>query len=471
MKRIELRLECEHENYLNDVQDIPRAFSPYLIVNDHSEHFLRWYSEYKNDVFFLYIESDIFENSCRKTEIKKCNISEYKKNTKRFIKNELYRYLSEELQIKLPYGSLTGVRPTKLYYELSEKSKDAEKILVEKYFVSEKKAKIIAECVKNQKNYKNHDGKSIGLFLNIPFCPTKCKYCSFISTEIFRVKKQIGFYVESVKKELDNAFEIISKNGYDVRSIYVGGGTPTCLAPSDLDALLSPMKDFGVEFTVEGGRPDTINEEIVECLQRNNVTRVSVNPQTLCDDTLRLIGRSHTSEDFYRAFHLIREGGFSINTDLICGLPGETSDVFRNSLNGCIALRPENITIHTLSFKRGTVFTLDGLQKREFGEVGKMIDCGHLALAESGYVPYYMYRQKNMEDNLENTGYCLEGTPCLYNIDMMEESATIIGVGAGAMSKRISGQKIERFSSPKGFREYIERIDGTISAKKNFFLA
>ena len=195
-----------------------------------------------------------------------------------------------------------------------------------------------------------------------------------------------------------------------------------------------------------------------------------LNKRTVETATMRVSAES-IGEDFFRAHEKVRKAGFLINTDLICGLPGEDLSVFKHSLNSCISLQPENITVHTLSLKRGSVFTTEGAQKNEFGAVGEMIDCAHESLHGNGYVPYYMYRQKNMADNLENTGYCKPGTQCVYNIDMMEESATVIGIGAGAMSKIVSGDRIERLSSPKGFREYIERVDGTISAKKNFFLS
>ena len=466
---IVVRLKYRQENYLNDVQDIPRAFSPYLLIDDNAEHFLGWDFSYCDGCFTLIIESDIWGKVEKKLQVNQNDIFEYKKQTKHFIKNALYDFLSEELQIKLPYGSLTGVRPTKLYYELDEKIEYKEKYLVENYRLSKEKADLIAHCVKNQKNYKNDDPSRVGFFLNIPFCPTKCKYCSFISTEVFRVKNKLNEYVDCVKKEIDGALEIMNKKGYSVRSVYVGGGTPTSVGAPLLKEMLLPLKAFNVEFTVEAGRPDTINDEIVSCLSECGVTRVSVNPQTLHDDTLVNIGRGHTVKDFFNAYELMKKAGFSINVDLICGLPGEDVAFFKESLDGCLILRPDNLTVHTLSLKRGSVFTLEGFQKNKFGQVKEMVDYAHKTLFSNGYAPYYMYRQKNMADNLENTGYCLPGKQCLYNIDMMEESATILGVGAGAMSKMIDGNKIERFSSPKGFREYIERIDKTIFDKKTFF--
>ena len=469
MKTIEVRLEYKQENFLNDVQDIPRAFSPYLIVREDAEHFLGWDYSYDNTCLSVTFFSDIFAKKVKKEEYVFTDLYSFRKEVKHYLKCELYRFLSEELQIKLPYGSLTGVRPTKLYYELLENSQFPEEILVEKYDVSQEKTNLIANCVKNQKKYKNADEKSIGFFVNIPFCPTRCKYCSFISTEVFRVKKELPFYVECVKKEIEESFRIMEKNGYSVSSVYVGGGTPTSIGATFLNEIISPLKNLGVEFTVEAGRPDAIDKDIIATLKKNNVTRVSVNPQTFHNETLERIGRKHTIEDFMTAYDLMTKAGFSVNVDLIAGLPGESYDDFLFSIDSAIRLKPDNLTVHTLSLKRGSSFTVEGMEKREYGLVGEMVSYAHSALDRAGYVPYYMYRQKNMADNLENTGYTLPGKQCVYNIDMMEESASIIGVGAGSMSKLIVGDRIERFSDPKGFREYCERIIDTIERKKTFF--
>lgn len=466
---IRVKLVYEREDYLNDVQDIPRAFSPYLVVDEEAEHFLQWDYSYQNGIFYLSVFGDIFEKKNYSFAVSDEDFSAYKRETRRFIKNSLYDYLSELLQIKLPYGSLTGVRPTKLYYELSEKMEYPISELVDNYGVSLKKANLIADCVKNQKNYINNDEKNIGFFINIPFCPTRCKYCSFISTEVFRVKDKLDFYVECVEKEIGTAFEIIAEKGYRVRSVYVGGGTPTSIGAARLRRILSPLVGIASEFTVEAGRPDAISAEDVEIMKELGVTRVSVNPQTFSDETLARIGRNHTVDDFYRAFDLMQKGGFDINTDLIAGLPTETQSVFASGVDKCIALAPANITVHTLSLKRGSDFTLSGMEKGEYGAVADMVDYAHNALAASGYAPYYMYRQKNMADNLENTGYALPGKQCVYNVDMMEEAATIIGVGAGSMTKRVSGGRIERLSDPKGFREYCERADDVCRKKKLFF--
>ena len=466
---INLRLIYDHENYLNDVQDIPRAFSPYINICEDAEHYLKWNYVYSDGKFTLKTESDLWQDKTFTTYVDDANIIEYKKITKMFIKNSLYEYLSEVLQIKLPYGSLTGVRPTKLYYELSKKMEYSKQYLVEKYGVSQEKADLIESCVINQKGYINTDSDEVGLFLNIPFCPSRCSYCSFISTEVWRVKKELPEYVKCVNEELETTLRILLEHKFKVRSVYVGGGTPTSIGCELLEKIISPLSRFGVEFTVEAGRPETITEEILDVFKRNNVTRISINPQTFSDITLKKIGRNHTVEDIYKCFSLVKGRGFSVNADLIAGLPGEKLEDFVFSVNNILDLSPDNITIHTLALKRGSDFATSGMSKKEFGTVAEMVEFGHKSMKTAGYVPYYMYRQKNMEDNLENTGYTKQGKQCVYNIDMMEESCSVIASGAGGMSKKTDGNVISRLSNPKGFREYCTRIESICDAKYRFF--
>lgn len=466
---ITLRLEYQHVDCYNDVQDVPRAFSPYLIIDENSNNYLKWEYSNNEELFTVSISSNIWGNIQKSINIKSLEISDFKKITKRFIKVVLYDYLCEELQIRLPYGSLTGVRPTKLYYELSKNLEHPTSYLIENLRVLPEKAQLIENCVKNQKNYINRSPKDICIFLNIPFCPTRCTYCSFISTEVFRIKNELPFYVECVKKELELVAKIIKENGYNVRSIYIGGGTPTSVGAAYLEDMILPLSCYGVEFTVEAGRPDTINEEVINVLKKANVTRVSINPQTFKQSTLDIIGRGHSVEEVYRAYEVVNNAGFDVNMDLIAGLPGESFEDFANSIDECINLAPANITIHTLSMKRGSILQNAGVIKDEFGPIKSMVDYGHESLNKAGYVPYYMYRQKNTFDNLENTGYCVSGKQCSYNIDMMEETATILAVGAGGMSKKIMGDRIERLSNCKGFREYCQRIDQSLEKKYNFF--
>ena len=453
--------------YLNDVQEIPRAFFPFLEIRNEAEHYLEWGCEHGENKFSCFINSDLWGKETAELDIFEKDSLLYKKFTKRFLKNKLYKYLSENLQRTLPYGSLTGVRPTKLYYEISKEADNPKEILMREFSVTASRAALIAECVDNQKGYKNDNENNVGIFVNIPFCPTRCTYCSFISTEIGRIRKQLPLYVDCILRELDFVTDWVAKSGKRVTSIYCGGGTPTSIDGDSLDKILRPLSNFNVEFTVEAGRPDCINEEIVSVLHNNKVSRISINPQTFKQSTLELIGRKHTVEDIYRAYELTRDK-FDVNMDLIMGLPDEGTDDFRDSLLKAIDLSPQNVTVHALSLKKGSVMTTSGELKSSDGNVLSMSDMAHEILNAHNYKAYYMYRQKNSADNLENVGYCLDKKQCVYNIDMMEESESILAVGAGAMSKIIKDDVIYRQHNPKGFNEYCARLEEIIESKKIF---
>lgn len=465
-----VRLIFEKNTYLNDVQEIPRAFVPYLDLNDEGENYLSWTHDINGKTFTFTVDSDLFGRAVfRRDFIEKEDLI-FKKSTKYFAKNALYSFLSEALNVRLPYGSLTGVRPTRMYRELAKTEPDPKKTLLNVFSVMESKADLIERCATYQERYINKDPASVGLYINIPFCPTRCSYCSFISTEVFRVKKELPAFVSSVQKDIEVLFGIIEKKGYNVRSIYVGGGTPTSIGAEYLGQILAPLKDIGCEFTVECGRPDTIDEKMVEMLKSRNVTRVSVNPQTFHQRTLDLIGRKHSVEDVFSAYETVKKGGFDVNLDLIAALPGETFDDFKYSLDKTLSLRPEDVTVHTLSIKRGSELNREKTLKKSTGEALSMTEYAYTRLTESGYAPYYMYRQKNTADNLENTGFCRDDKVCRYNVDTMEESSTILSAGAGSVSKLLGeGGKITRFSHPKGFREYIERTEDTEEKLKEFF--
>lgn len=466
---IEVRLICQLNDYLNDAQDIPRAFSPALVVRDTAEHYLSWETKYDDGVFIVTITSDLWDSREKELPIEERDDLLFKKYTKRFLKTCLYDYLSEKLSVELPYGSLTGVRPTKLFYELEGQGKDAFGVLKNDFRVIESRASLIRDCVKNQTDCINRDPSAVALFVNIPFCPTRCSYCSFISTEVGRIRKELPRYVEAVRREIDVVNDVVKREGKKVTSIYVGGGTPGSIGAGYLRAILLGLVGYDVEFTVEAGRPDTIDEEMISVLSDCGVTRISINPQTFKQSTLDTIGRKHTLEAFYRAFELAR-GRFSINMDLICGLPNETVSDFSDSLQKTVSLHPDNITVHSLSLKRGSVMTLEGVEKSYDGTVRRMTDLSIDYLRSAGYSPYYLYRQKNTLDNLENVGYSLPGKQCKYNVDMMEESISVLGVGAGAMTKILEGGKITRISNPKGFREYLDRIEDVIEKKGSIFI-
>ncbi len=456
MKTLRARFLFDAQPYLNDVQDIPRAFSPYFIVDSQAEDFLRADYSYDSGKFFIEITSSFAPPKPHSVTINEQDYSLFKKKTKHFLKNCLYDYLSQNLNVRLPYGSLTGVRPTKLFYELSEIKPDILEALISDFRVSPKKAALIAEVVSNQQGIYSLDKKNCDIFINIPFCPTRCHYCSFISNEVSRVKKMLPEYVNAVNAEILSIKNQIKDNDLNLRSVYVGGGTPTSIGEEYLDGILSPLADCGVEFTVEAGRPDTIDGGMLAMLKKNAVTRLSINPQSFNQKTLEVIGRNHTVQQIYDAYDAAKSFGFDINMDLIAMLEGESAEDFFFSVDNAIELAPQNITVHTLSLKRGAVIA--DREKQPFGMAQQMVDYAHNRLFEHGYRPYYMYRQKNMSDNLENTGFCLPGKACIYNIDMMEETTTIFAAGAGGMSKfLLPSGRIERRSNPKDIKVYLER--------------
>lgn len=393
--------------------------------------------------------------------------------TKRSAKLAVFEVLQSIFPNKvLPWGSLTGIRPTKLYYELIKECGSPSKAmdeLIDTFKVTVPKAQLVREIIKNQKHIIKNDNL-VDLYINIPFCPTKCYYCSFISSPIAQCKHQVEPYLEALFKEIDATKELISRKNYIVKSIYIGGGTPTILDENQLDRLLTKIDYMVDEFTVECGRPDTITKEKLDVLQKHNVTRISINPQTFCNKTLKEIGRNHSSKDIIDAYKLAMNYNFSINMDLIAGLGNETLLTFKKSLNKAIECAPDNITVHTLSIKRASNLKIEGGDTSTVENVEKMIEYSYPALIKAGYKPYYMYKQKNMLGNLENIGYFRDKLS-IFNIDSMEEFASIIACGANAISKRYYSlnNKIERFANLKNVQEYINRIDEMIEKKNNLF--
>lgn len=392
---------------------------------------------------------------------------------KRITKNQLYTILSKELNKTLPWGSLTGVRPTKLARDLIEygemKAYTVAEILERDYFVSKDKAELVANIMRNQKCIIRNDNL-VDLYVNIPICPTRCSYCSFISSELSMVKALVDKYIEVLIKELNAVKEIIKQKAYIVRTIYIGGGTPSVLTAKQLEKLLQELNFPVTEFTVECGRADTITSEKLEVLKNNGVTRISINPQTFCEATLKRIGRKQKNSEVLNAYQLALEKNFIVNMDLIAGLPGEKLGIFKRTINTAIELFPDNITVHTLSLKRGSLL-YDEQEKVHIKDVENMIKYASSTLEKNGYKPYYIYRQKHQLSGLENVGYYRDNSVCIFNIDSMEETNTIIGVGANAISKRVYNieNKIERQANVKFLKDYIERIDDIIEKKKEFF--
>lgn len=396
-------------------------------------------------------------------------------------KRAFYLALSKHFNKTFEWGSITGVRPTKLAYDLLENGTSKymlKETLMQNYCLSESKAKLLKEIVSNQNCIIKNDSL-VDIFVNIPICPSRCKYCSFISSEYDKVKDIVPTYIDCLLKEIAEIKQIINNKNLIVRSIYIGGGTPSVLSAQELDKILSQLSYPSVEFTVEAGRPDSITREKLEVLKRNNVTRICVNPQTFCEKTLKLIGRKHTVKDVISAYAMAVEFGFNVNIDLIAGLPGEKFSTFKNSIETAIEMAPANITVHSLALKRGSNLTNEAIKTKDTSafdcaapeEVKKMIDYSSKRLHEEGYLPYYMYKQKNTPLGLENVGYCQKGTVCIFNVDSMEETCSVLACGANAISKRVFSieNRIERSANVKFIEEYISRIDEMIERKKELF--
>jgi coproporphyrinogen dehydrogenase HemZ len=411
-----------------------------------------------------------------------------KKELHEAFKCTLYTKLSAQLNKTLPWGYLTGVRPSKIAYTLLEKGADREQILEEftkKHLVSEKKAQLALQVAQTEKSilekmdYKN----GYSLYIGIPFCPTTCLYCSFTSYSLAAYQSKVQPYLEALLKEMKYVSEAM--RGRRLDTVYFGGGTPTTLSAGQLDMLLTELeRQFDLsacrELTVEAGRPDSITYEKLCVLKAHHVDRISINPQTMNQQTLDLIGRRHTVEQIEEAFALAGKAGLdNINMDMILGLPGENKEMVQHTLEKIKALAPESLTVHSLAIKRAAALNiwrekyLD-LQMDNSDEIVSMAaDYAH----QMGHQPYYMYRQKNMAGNFENVGYSKPGLECIYNILIMEEKQTIIAMGAGASTKIVfqneteGGQagRIERIENVKDVTNYIQRIDEMIERKQKFF--
>lgn len=395
-------------------------------------------------------------------------------SSKSYAKIGLYEILSKIFNKQLPYGALTGIRPVKFCYDLFKKGLEKTSIqnfLMNNYHVSKEKVDLISEIIISQKHLDLND-KLVDFYVNIPFCTSRCSYCSFISMEVDKAGKMVDEYVEKLVYEIEKTKRFLMDNYYIVKNVYVGGGTPTALSVEQLERVLQSLSFKVKEFTVEAGRPDTITREKLEVLKKYGVTRISVNPQTFNDKVLKTIGRKHTAMDALNAYRLAREYDFDINMDLIMGLTGDTIKSFNETMDIATYLAPENITIHTLALKRASKMSEnnENIFKNE-SRVRKMSNIASSILKKNGYKPYYLYRQKNMVSSLENVGYFKDNAICYFNIDSMDELASIVACGANGISKRVYSisNRIERFANVKDIKEYITRVDEMIDKKKALF--
>lgn len=402
------------------------------------------------------------------------------KSLKKHLKFQLYEIFSKFINKDTPWGVLTGIRPTKIVHELIEEGKEKEEIfrtMKNSYGVSNHKVQLLFNVAKTEERILRKAGKDkISLYIGIPFCTTRCLYCSFTSNPINKYSHVADKYIECLETEMDNVNEIIRQCGLNIQSIYIGGGTPTSIKAYQLENLLRSIEsifDLSTleEFTLEAGRPDTIDEEKLRAVKKSRVDRISINPQTMNDETLRLIGRNHSSEDIRKAFILARQVGFNnINMDVIVGLPGEDIKMFEKTMEEIKILQPESLTVHTLAIKKASELNkdVDNLRLISDSEASRMLESAMKYAELMNMHPYYLYRQKNILGNLENVGYCKPGFECIYNVQIMEEKQTIIAVGAGAVTKVVypEEKRIERAFNVKGVEEYIKRVDEMVQRKR-----
>lgn len=403
------------------------------------------------------------------------------KNYKDEFKKFLYRCLCKETGKTLPWGNLTGIRPTKIAMGMLENGQGDEAILSymeEEHYVSNEKAVLSLDIAKREKRLLDmlHYENGYSLYIGIPFCPTTCLYCSFTSYPICSWKNKMEQYLEAVFKEIDFVSEAYKDKILD--TVYIGGGTPTTLEADELNRLIEKVKlSFNFEnvkeFTVEAGRADSITYEKLMVLKKHNVSRISINPQTMKDETLKIIGRRHTVDQVIEAFHMAREIGFdNINMDIILGLPGEMEEDVSYTMDEIMKLRPDSLTVHSLAIKRASRLhswiTENGIET--LNNTDKTMEIAAKAAEDMDLKPYYLYRQKNMSGNFENVGYAKEGKEGIYNILIMEEKQTIVALGAGSITKVVLPDgRIERCDNVKDVGLYIEKIDEMIERKKSLF--
>ncbi len=393
--------------------------------------------------------------------------AEEKSLVKRYAKLSLYELLRERFGRDLPWGSLTGIRPTRLAYAQLEQGEDFTK-LFRQLRVSEENIELVRRVIAGQKGvYERREG-NCDLYVSLPFCPTKCVYCSFVTAPIEKTRRYVEDYLAALERELEAAKPLIKR----LRSAYIGGGTPFVLEPVQLERVLKAVSPLvgGKEFTVEAGRADVFTREKLQLCKDYGVTRLCINAQSFSDKTLERIGRKHTARQVEEAFEMAAPFGFTVNCDLIAGLTDESEEEFCASVDKAIALSPENITVHTLCLKKGARLK-EETQSLAEGQLSGMIAYSRKALTAAGYEPYYLYRQKYMAGSHENVGWTKKGFASVYNIDVMEESADNLAVGANAIGKRVflHEGRIERLASPKDIVTYLAKTEKLIEERAKLF--
>ncbi|MBO5318012.1 MAG: coproporphyrinogen dehydrogenase HemZ [Oscillospiraceae bacterium] len=378
------------------------------------------------------------------------------------------------------WGALSGVRPTKLttrHLLSGGAAASARKMMEREYFVTPERAALAAACSEATVAAMEHlQPHHVSLYIGIPFCPTRCAYCSFVSRTVGKRTELLEPYLQALEQELTLTGKLLESSGRKVRSLYIGGGTPTTLSKEQITWLIQRIRSHidlsqCLEFTVEGGRPDTLDAEKLSAIRQAGADRMSINPQTMQDPVLRACGRPHKAEDVLRSYQEAVDAGFdAINMDLIAGLPGDDYAGFCSSLDRVAALSPANITVHTLALKKGADLFEQKVTLPTAEEVARMVAYANGELSRLGYVPYYLYRQKYMSGSFENVGWCKPGTACLYNIYMMEEVHTVVSLGGGGMNKvNLPDGRLQRFHNPKFPEEYIRQLGSVLEQKKELF--
>lgn len=434
--------------------------------------------KYTTAVCNLYLGEERFRGAARARNIEDESALSEDSRCQRLVKNALYRAALASGVSRPAWGALTGVRPGKLLCALlnaglSERA--ALRRFREEYDVSPARAALCLDVSRETlRAAAALSERDVCLYVGIPFCPTRCAYCSFVSQSVEKSMKLLPPFLEALYRELEATAEQVKKLGLRVVSVYMGGGTPTTLSAGQLEELCTRLeRRFDLteirEYTVEAGRPDTISGDRLRVLRAHGVDRISVNPQTMSDRVLETIGRRHTAADIISALEKVRRvGGFAVNMDLIAGLPSDTAEDFRDTVDSVLALAPENVTVHTLSLKKGSRISLEGAALPEAAQVSAMLDYAGQRLRAAGYGPYYLYRQKFMSGGFENIGWAKKGYNNLYNICIMEELCSILAMGGGGSTKLIrgdSGRNI-RLMAPKYPLEYINQIEKTCADKE-----
>lgn len=470
-----MNLYVKNHNFHFELENLTRLFFPnekITVIRDFSEPQPPYIYTEVSDKITISVNIGSFNKS--ETAVKKLTDDDNELVSAQL----LYKLLCDFTGLTQPWGILTGVRPVKLLRRLAEESNEeqAVKKFLNDFFVSNEKIALSRETEHNERKILELSRpESFSLYVGIPFCPSRCSYCSFVMASIERAEKLIEPYTKLLCEEIKRTAEIANKLGLRLETVYFGGGTPTTLSAEQLDTVLRTVnKSFDMstcrEFTVEAGRPDTIDSTKLFALKENKVDRISINPQTTNDDVLKTIGRKHTAQQFFDAFELARKCGFdNINTDLIAGLPTDTPESFKNSLDSIVRLNAECITVHTLCMKRASRLTTEGvtLDLKQARDAREMLAYTQNILGQNGYIPYYMYRQSRMVGNLENVGWSKRGFESLYNVYVMDETHTILACGSGGVTKlkRNNPDYLERIFNFKYPYEYIDRFDELIQRK------